>query len=59
MPFVGSNGQVYHDNFRNRLAADFQSRVLLSTKLLPLVFNETTCYDFILPSKTYQHHSET
>jgi len=24
-----------------------------------MFFNETTNYDFILPSKTYQRHSET
>ena len=33
--FVGSHSQVYYHNFHNRLSADFQSRVLLFTKVLP------------------------
>ena len=57
MPFVSSHGQVYCDNFHNRLSADFLSRVLVFTEyVFPWSLNETTNYIFILPGKTSQHH---
>jgi len=34
MSFVGSNSQVYYDNFNNRLSADFQCRALLFKEAL-------------------------
>jgi len=66
MRFVGSNKQVYYDNLRNESYANFQSRVLfkeglpcsLNERSIAMVFNETTMYDFILPSKTCQRHLE-
>ena len=33
--FLGSHSKVYHDNFHNRLSADFQGVVLLFTEVLP------------------------
>ena len=48
--FVGSHSQVYHDNLHQRLSADFQNRVLFH-KSIAITTNETTNYDFILPSK--------
>jgi len=42
MRFVGSHSQVYYDNFHNRLAANFPSRVFLFTKASPWSFNKTT-----------------
>jgi len=35
MRFVGSHSQIHYDNFHNRLSADFPSRVLLFTEVLP------------------------
>ena len=56
--FVGSSSQPHCDKLQNRLSADFSSRVLF--------YKEANChslyrnhnYDFILPSKTCQHHLE-
>jgi len=31
----GSHNQLYYDNFHNRSSADFQSRVILTTEVLP------------------------
>jgi len=51
MGFVVSHSQVYYDNFLHRLSTDFQNRVLFH-KSIAITTNETTNYDFILPSKT-------
>jgi len=59
MCFVGSHSQVYYDNFHNKLFADFQCRVLLSTEALSWSLTKPQNYDFILSSKAYQRHSET
>ena len=48
---------VYYGRFHNTLSADFQCRIRLLTEVLPR--SKTINYDFILPSKTYQHHLAT
>jgi len=49
MRFVGEHSQVYYDNCHHRQYAHFQNSLLFTAVL----------HDFILPSKTSQHHLTT
>jgi len=58
--FAGSHSQVYYHNFYNRLYADFQSKALFFTEVLPrsLMKSQITTL-FYLARLNYQRYSET
>jgi len=58
MRFVGSDSQVYYDNFTIGYLQIFKQGTSFH-RSIAIMTNETTNYNFILPSKTCQRHLET
>jgi len=58
MRFVGSDSQLYYDNFTIGYLQIFKQGTSFH-RSIAIMTNETTNYNFILPSKTCQRHLET